>query len=93
MVYRVYVEKKQGFQHEANSLLQEVRDLLEIKSVENIRVINSSFDLNLEISPKALCKTSLQDNLLSRFSERLSLSRVTNRFGWFSRISNENATS
>ncbi len=40
MVYRVYVEKKQGFQHEANSLLQEVRDLLEIKSVENIRVIN-----------------------------------------------------
>ena len=40
MVYRVYVEKKQGFQHEASSLLKEVRDLLEIKSVENIRVIN-----------------------------------------------------
>ena len=30
MVYRVYVEKKQGFKHEANSLLSEVRDLLEI---------------------------------------------------------------
>ncbi|MBQ3235253.1 MAG: phosphoribosylformylglycinamidine synthase [Clostridia bacterium] len=40
MVYRVYVEKKKGFQHEANSLLSEVRDLLEIKSVEDIRVIN-----------------------------------------------------
>ena len=40
MVYRIFVEKKKGFQHEANSLLQEVRDLLEIKSVEDIRVIN-----------------------------------------------------
>ena len=40
MVYRVYVEKKEGFQHEANSLLSEVRDLLEIKGVKNIRVIN-----------------------------------------------------
>ncbi|MBR6737417.1 MAG: phosphoribosylformylglycinamidine synthase [Clostridia bacterium] len=40
MVYRIYVEKKQGFQHEANSLLKEIRDLLEIKSVEGLRLIN-----------------------------------------------------
>ncbi len=40
MVYRIYVEKKAGFDHEARSLTKEVQDLLEIKSVENIRVIN-----------------------------------------------------
>ena len=40
MVYRIYVEKKAGFDHEAQSLTKEVQDLLEIKSVESIRVIN-----------------------------------------------------
>ena len=40
MVYRIYVEKKQGFDHEAQSLTREVRELLEISSVESIRVIN-----------------------------------------------------
>ena len=40
MVYRIYVEKKTGFDHEAQSLTKEVRDLLEIKSVESIRIIN-----------------------------------------------------
>ena len=40
MVYRIFVEKKKGFEHEAVSLTNEVRDLLEIKEVQNIRVIN-----------------------------------------------------
>ena len=40
MVYRVYVEKKDGFDHEAQSLTKEVKDLLEIKAVEKIRVVN-----------------------------------------------------
>ncbi len=40
MVYRVYVEKKSGFDHEAQSLTKEVKELLEIKGVESIRVIN-----------------------------------------------------
>ncbi len=40
MVYRIYVEKKAGFDHEAHSLTKEVQDLLEIKSVDSIRVIN-----------------------------------------------------
>ena len=40
MVYRIYVEKKAGFDHEAQSLTKEVRELLEISSVESIRVIN-----------------------------------------------------
>ena len=37
MVYRIYVEKKAGFDHEAQSLTKEVRELLEINSVKSIR--------------------------------------------------------
>ena len=40
MVYRVYVEKEPGFDHEAKTLLSDVRELLSLKSVENIRVLN-----------------------------------------------------
>ena len=40
MVYRIYVEKKPGFDHEAQALTKEVRELLELTEVENIRVIN-----------------------------------------------------
>ena len=40
MVYRIYVEKKRGFDHEASSLLGEINEMLELSSVEKIRVIN-----------------------------------------------------
>ncbi len=40
MVYRIYVEKKKGFDHEATSLTKEARELLEISGIEAIRVIN-----------------------------------------------------
>ena len=40
MVYRIYVEKKKGFDHEAEALTKETRELLELSSVESIRVIN-----------------------------------------------------
>ena len=40
MVYRVYVEKKKGFDHEACALTKEVKELLELSDVESIRVIN-----------------------------------------------------
>ena len=40
MVYRIYVEKKPGFDHEAAALTKEVRELLELSEVEKIRVIN-----------------------------------------------------
>ncbi len=40
MVYRVYVEKKEGFDAEARSLLLEARELLSIKGAERIRVLN-----------------------------------------------------
>ena len=41
MVYRVYVEKKNEFAHEAESLRSELVDILQLKSVEQVRVINS----------------------------------------------------
>ncbi len=40
MVYRVYVEKKAGHTHEADSLLREVRDFLQIPALESVRVLN-----------------------------------------------------
>ncbi len=40
MVFRIFVEKKNGFDHEAKALTNEVKELLELFEVENIRVIN-----------------------------------------------------
>ncbi len=40
MVYRVYVEKKPGQTHEADGLLKEVRDFLQITGLENVRLFN-----------------------------------------------------
>ena len=40
MVYRVYVEKKEGQTHEASSLLKEIRDFLQIHSLTGLRVLN-----------------------------------------------------
>ena len=46
MVYRVYVEKKEGLQHEAAGLLGEVRSLLGISGLESLRVLNR-YDVEL----------------------------------------------
>ena len=40
MVYRVYVEKKPGQTHEADSLLKEVQEFLQIHSLSSVRVLN-----------------------------------------------------
>lgn len=40
MVYRVYVEKKAAFAHEAKTLRQEINDLLQIQSLTELRVLN-----------------------------------------------------
>ena len=40
MVYRVYVEKKKGQTHEADSLLRDVNAFLQIKGLESVRVLN-----------------------------------------------------
>ena len=40
MVYRVYVEKKPGQTHEADGLLREIHDFLQIKELTSVRVLN-----------------------------------------------------
>ena len=40
MVYRVYVEKKPGQTHEADALLREVKEFLQIKGLTAVRVLN-----------------------------------------------------
>ncbi len=40
MVYRVYVEKKKGQTHEADSLLKQVNEFLQIKGLSSVRVLN-----------------------------------------------------
>ncbi len=40
MVYRIFVEKKEGFDHEATSLTKEIRDILGIATLDAIRVVN-----------------------------------------------------
>ena len=48
MVYRVYVEKKQGQTHEADSLLREIKDFLQIENLEAVRVLNRYDAENIE---------------------------------------------
>ena len=40
MVYRVYVEKKPGLQHEARALKSDIRDFLGISALRDVRVWN-----------------------------------------------------
>ena len=40
MVYRIYVEKKPELANEASALLNELRSLLGIKSLEEVRILN-----------------------------------------------------
>ena len=48
MVYRVYVEKKQGQTNEADNLLREIRDFLQIADLTGVRVLNRYDAENIE---------------------------------------------
>ena len=50
MVYRVYVEKKAGQTHEADGLLREIKDFLQIGALESVRVLNRYDAENIEQS-------------------------------------------
>ena len=50
MVYRVYVEKKKGQTHEADSLLREIQDFLQIGNLSAVRVLNRYDAENIEQS-------------------------------------------
>ena len=40
MVYRVYVEKKPGLDHEASALCADLRSFLGISALEKVRILN-----------------------------------------------------
>ena len=40
MVYRIFVEKKKELAHEANSLYSELKNLLGIKGLTSVRILN-----------------------------------------------------
>ncbi len=48
MVYRIFVEKKEGLAHEASSLKNEINTLLQIDSLQNLRVLNRYDVENIE---------------------------------------------
>ena len=50
MVYRVYVEKKKGQTHEADGLLREIQDFLQIEGLSAVRVLNRYDAENIEAS-------------------------------------------
>ena len=48
MVYRIFVEKKEGLAHEANSLKNEINTLLQITSLKELRLLNRYDVENIE---------------------------------------------
>ena len=48
MVYRVYVEKKPGQTHEADSLFRQIRDFLQIQGLTGVRILNRYDAENIE---------------------------------------------
>ena len=48
MVYRIYVEKKEGHRNEANSLLNDVKTFLMIDNLKSVRILNRYDVENIE---------------------------------------------
>ena len=40
MVFRIYVEKKKGLDNEARALKKDLNELLQLKTVESVRIFN-----------------------------------------------------
>ncbi len=59
MVYRIFVEKKEGLAHEAMSLLSDVNSLLLIDSVKDIRILNRYDVENIDKDLFDYCKMTV----------------------------------
>ena len=59
MVYRVFVEKKQGLDNEARALLADVNGLLGITALKSVRVINRYDAENITEDLFARAKTTV----------------------------------
>ena len=75
MVYRVYVEKKEGFDNEARALLSDVRELLGITNVSRIRILNRYDAEDIEEKLFSECvHTVFSEPQMDRASEGVDLS-------------------
>ncbi len=59
MVYRIYVEKKEGLAHEAQSLKNDIRELLQISSLKELRILNRYDVENIEKELFDYCKNTV----------------------------------
>ncbi|MBQ1963756.1 MAG: phosphoribosylformylglycinamidine synthase, partial [Clostridia bacterium] len=59
MVYRIYVEKKKELAHEASSLRYEIRHLLQIRSLSEVRILNRYDVENIDAALFEDCKTKV----------------------------------
>ncbi len=75
MIFRVYVEKKAGFDHEARALLKDFRELLELEHLENLRVLNryDVEDIGEELF-KTCVKTVFSEPQMDTAEENVDLS-------------------
>ena len=72
MVFRVYVEKKPELAHEAKALLQDAKTLLNIASLQNVRVINRYDVENIDKKLFEYAKTTVfSEPQVDNFSEEL----------------------
>ena len=78
MVYRVYVEKKQGLEAEAKSLRYDIRHLLGIKSLTDVRIVNRYDVENIEKDLfQYAVKTVFSEPQLDNVSEELNFGDAT----------------
>ncbi len=78
MVYRIYVEKKKELAAEAKSLLSDAREFLQIKNLEDVRVINIYDAEKIEKDLFDLCKDKVfSEPQLDIASEEISLEGAT----------------
>ena len=78
MVYRVFVEKKEGLDNEARALLNEAKNLLGIAALENVRLFNR-YDAE-NITPELFgyaVQTVFSEPQLDNASEALDLPGAT----------------
>ena len=74
MVYRVFVEKKDGLQNEANSLKSEINKILQIKNLENLRIFNRYDVENIDEKLFDYCKkTVFSEPQLDNISDEINV--------------------
>ena len=59
MVYRIYVEKKEGLANEAKALLSDIRSLLQIKALTDLRLLNRYDVENIDADLFDYCKKTV----------------------------------